>query len=118
MCGFEMKMGLGDDSPRGILDTKDSMRRKPFCGVTNLRFRNLQVLRAVGGAHGPKRVSKSLKFTFLWHSHVGKTPKGATNLVGLPLATKTHTIKCYEHRSGNQLPGSTDPAKHTELVLT
>jgi hypothetical protein len=97
------------------------MRRKPFCGVTNLKFRNLQVLQAVGGAHGPKRVSKSLKFTFLWHSHVGRTPKGhakgATNLVGLPLATRTHTIKCHEHKSGNQLPGSRDPAKQTELVL-
>ena len=113
-----MEMGLGDHCPRGILDTKDSMRRKPFYGVTNLRPPNLQILKPVGGAHESKRVSKSLKFKFSWHSYVGKIPKDATNLVGPPLPTKTQTIKCYEHRSGNQLPGSTDPAKNTELVLT
>ena len=112
-----MEMGLGDHCPRGILDTKDSMRRKPFYGVTNLRPPNLQILKPVGGAHEPKRVSKLLKFNISWHSYVGKIPKDATNLVGSPLPTKTQTIKCYEHRSGNQLPGSTDPAKNTELVL-
>ena len=113
-----MEMGLGDHCPRGILDTKDSMRRKPFYGVTNLRPPNLQILKPVGGAHEPKRVSKLLKFNISWHSYVGKIPKDATNLVGPPLPTKTQTIKCYEHRSGNQLPGSTDPAKNTELVLS
>ena len=55
-----MEMGLGDHCPRGILDTKDSMRRKPFYGVTNLRPPNLQILKPVGGAHEPKRVSKLL----------------------------------------------------------
>ena len=112
-----MELGLGDHCPHGILDTKDSMRRKSFRGPTNLRSPNLQILKPVGGAHEPKRVLKSLKFKFSWYSYVGKIPKDATNLVGSPLPTKTQTIKCHEHRSGNQLPGSTDPAKNTELVL-